>query len=293
MSAHDGNSVQLESDLLRTFLAVAAAGSVSGGATRLFRTQSAVSLQVQKLEETVGQRLFERHGRGVSMTAAGEQLLPVARRVVETLNQTVVAMRGVQSGGELRLGIPEEYGDTILPSILAAFTAQQPNARMFLRCGSSTDFPRMLAAGGLDLALHSPENVATSDVVVHREAAVWVGSDFHDVENRRPLPVALFDKTCWWRERCLDLLQKSGVEYQVVCSSESVAGVRAAIAAGVAVGVLPQSSLTGHLRLLPEAILPNLGETNLVLSRSLGAPAQLTDILAAIVAKTLRMISPS
>lgn len=135
------------------------------------------------------------------MTTAGEQLLPVARRVVETLDQTVVAMRGRQAEGEIRLGMPEEYGETILPQILAAFTEQQPNARMFLRCGSSTDFSRLLAAGELDLALHSPETVSTGDLVVHWEAAVWAGLEFHAVENRRPLPVALFDKACWWRKR--------------------------------------------------------------------------------------------
>src|SRR5579885_2950836 len=141
MSVDDRSIPQLDSDLLRTFLAVAKAGSVSGGAARLFRTQSAVSLQVQKLEETVGQRLFERHGRGVSITAAGDQLLPVARRVIETLDQALVAMRGADIAREIRLGVPEEYGDTILPSILAAFTEEQPNARIFLRCSSSTDFP--------------------------------------------------------------------------------------------------------------------------------------------------------
>lgn len=293
MSIGDKSIPQLDSDLLRTFLAVAKAGSVSGGATRLLRTQSAVSLQVQKLEETVGQRLFERHGRGVSMTAAGDQLLPVARRVIETLDQAVVAMRGARIDREIRLGVPEEYGDTILPSILAAFTEEQPNARIFLWCRSSTDFPRMLATGDLDLALHSPEHASTDDLVVRREAAMWAGSVFHDVENRRPLPVALFDKACWWRERCLNLLQRSGLDYQIVCSSESVAGVRAALAAGVAVGVLPQSSMTRHLRHLSDAILPDLGETSLVLSRSSGAPDRLTDILATIVAKALRSASPS
>lgn len=288
MSSDDITTPQLDSDLLRTFLVVAKAGSVSGGATRLLRTQSAVSLQVQKLEDTIGQRLFERHGRGVSLTPAGEKLLPVARQVVELLDQTAIAMRGMQVEGEIQLGIPEEYGDTFLPSILATFVEEQPNARLFLRCGSSTDFPSMLAAGDLDLALHSPEHVSTNDILVHREAAVWAGSSFHDVETRRPLPVALFDKRCWWRERCLDLLQKSGLDYQIVCTSESVAGVRAAIAAGIAVGVLPKSSLTNQLRPLQDMTLPHLGETSLVLTRSAGAPIRLTDALIAIISKTIR-----
>ena len=283
---------QLDSDLLRTFLAVASAGSVSSGAARLFRTQSAVSLQVQKLEETLEQQLFERHGRGVRITSAGERLLPFARDVVEMLDQAVVAVRGIEPAGEIRVGIPEEYGDTILPAILAGFTGQQPSARVFLRCGASTEFPRMLRAGELDLALHSPDRVSSSDVVVHQEAALWAGSRFHEVETRRPLPVALFDKTCWWRERCLDLLKRSGLDHRIVCTSESVAGVRAAIAAGVAVGVLPRNSMTELLRPLSDPILPHLGETSLALTRSPGAPARLTEIFTAIVVGAFRAATP-
>ncbi|UXN58225.1 LysR substrate-binding domain-containing protein [Phyllobacterium zundukense] len=290
MSLHD-ILPQLDSDLLRSFLAVAKAGSVSRGASRLLRTQSAVSLQVQKLEGIVGQQLFERHGRGVSLTARGEQLLPTARQVVETLDQAVIAMREAQTRGEIRLGIPEEYGDTLLPSILSGFSEVQPGARILLRCGSSVEFPAALAAGELDLALHTPENVMAQDVVVHREAAVWAGSAFHDVEKRRPLPVALFDKACWWRERCLNLLQKTGLNYEIICTSESVAGVRAAISAGIAVGVLPQCSLTDRLRRLSGAELPHLGETALVLSRSSGAVAKLADSLIAIITTTLRAAS--
>lgn len=293
MSRDDTLFPQLDSELLRSFLAVARARSVSGGAARLLRTQSAVSLQLQKLEEIVAQQLFDRHGRGVSLTARGEQLLPIARKVVETLDQAVIAMRGPDDKGEIRLGIPEEYSDTLLPSILSGFSQEQPGARILLRCGASVEFPAALAAGDLDIALHTPENVAADDIVVHREAAIWAGSAFHEIEHRRPLPVALFDRACWWRERCLDLLQKTGMGYEIVCTSESVAGVRAAISAGVAVGVLPQSALTDRVRRLSDATLPQLGETALVLTRSATAPTRLADSLSAIVSKTVRSLQPA
>lgn len=290
MSQTDTMLPQLDSDLLRSFLAVAKAGSVSGGASRLLRTQSAVSLQVLKLEEIVAQQLFDRHGRGVSLTARGEQLLPIARQVVETLDQAVIAMRGPDTKGEIRLGMPEEYSDTLLPAILSGFSQEQPGARILVRCGTSVEFPAVLAAGDLDIALHTPENVEAHDIVVHREAAIWAGSAFHEIEQRRPLPVVLFDRACWWRERCLDLLQKAGVNYEIVCTSESVAGVRAAISAGIAVGVLPQGALTDRVRRLPDATLPQLGETALVLTRSDTAPTRLADSLAAIVSKTVRSL---
>lgn len=285
MSSTDGKTTQLDSDLLRTFLAVAKAGSVSGGAAHLLRTQSAVSLQVQKLESAVGQRMFERHGRGVTMTAAGEQLLPVARHVVEMLDRAVADLRGAQVEDEIRFGIPEEYGDTVLPAILAAFTQDLPTGRIFVRCSSSVDFPDALVAGELDIALHSPPRVLKDDVVVHSERAVWTGSAFHDVETRRPLPVALFDKSCWWRERCLDLLRMSELEYQIVCTSQSISGVRAAIAAGIAIGALPQSTLTDQIRSIEDERLPQLGETHLVLTASSNASRRLADKMAVIVSK--------
>jgi len=291
MSRDDILLPQLESDLLRSFLAVAKAGSVSGGAARLLRTQSAVSLQVQKLEEIVAQQLFDRHGRGVSLTARGEQLLPIARQVVEVLDQAVIAMRAPNTKAEIRLGIPEEYSDTLLPAILADFS-RQPGARILLRCGSSMAFPSALAAGELDIALHAPENVAADDIVVHREAAIWAGSAFHEIEHRRPLPVALFDRACWWRERCLDLLQKADLDYEIVCTSESVAGIRAAISAGFAVGVLPQCAITNRVRRLPDATLPQLGETALVLTFSPAVPPRLADSLIAIVTKAVRALEP-
>jgi DNA-binding transcriptional LysR family regulator len=147
-----------------------------------------------------------------------------------------------------------------------------------------------LAEGELDLALHTPETVAMDDTVVHREAAVWAGSAFHEVETRRPLPVALFDRACWWRERCLDLLQEAGINYEIVCTSESVSGVRAAISAGIAVGVLPQSSLTDRVRRLSDTNLPFLGETPLVLSRSSGAQAELADSLVTIITKSVQAL---
>jgi DNA-binding transcriptional LysR family regulator len=288
MSQVDTLFPQLDSDLLRSFLVVAKAGSVSAGAARLLRTQSAVSLQVQKLEEIVGQQLFDRHGRGVSLTTRGEQLLPIARQVIETLDQAIIAMRGPDDKSEIRLGIPEEYSDTLLPSVLSGFSQEQPGARVLVRCGASVEFPAALAAGDLDIALHTPENVAADDIVVHREAAIWAGSAFHEIEHRRPLPVALFDRACWWRERCLDLLQRAGVSYKIICTSESVAGVRAAISAGIAVGVLPRGAFTDRVRRLSDVALPELGETALVLTRSAAAPTRLADSLVAIVSKTVR-----
>lgn len=290
MRKDDIFSPQFDSDLLRSFLAVAEARSVSGGAACLLRTQSAVSLQVQKLEQIAARQLFKRHGRGVSLTTYGEQLLPFARQVIETLDQALIAMRGPDEKSEIRFGMPEEYSDTLLPSILVGFTQEHPGVRIVIRCGPSVEFPHALAAGELDIALHAPEIISADDAVVRRESALWAGSAFHDAEDRRPLPVALFDRACWWRERCLLLLQTAGIDYEIVCTCESVAGVRAAISSGVAVGVLPHSAFTDRVRQLSNTGLPQLGETTLVLTRSLAAPVRLADSLSGMFLRAFRAL---
>ncbi|MEI5679533.1 MULTISPECIES: LysR substrate-binding domain-containing protein [unclassified Mesorhizobium] len=277
MSSDDSLFPKLESDLLRTFLVVAQEGNVSRASGKLFRTQSAISLQIQKLEDTVGHQLFERHGRGVALTAQGERLLPVARRVTSILDHAVMEMRGQQPSGEIRIGIPDEYGERVLASILASFSEAQPNAQVVVRCGSSTEFPDLVSRGQLDLALHSPQEVSPADIVIHREPAIWAASAFTEVSGRNPLPIALFDKACWWRVRCLELLEASGVNFQVVCTSESLAGVRSAIAAGTAIGVLPQISMTADLRVDGAGFLPSLGDSELVLSKGSSAARELVN----------------
>ena len=277
---------RLDSDLLRTFLAVARGGTVSRGADRLFRTQSAVSLQLQKLEDTVGQQLFRRHGRGVTLTTAGEKLLPTARRVVSSLDQAVLDMRSGHLEGEIRIGIPDEYGESVLASILAGFAAAHPDAQITVRCGSSVHISRMVAAGEIDIALHSTETTSPEDVVVHRKSAVWAGSVFHEMGDRSPLPVALFDKACWWRSRCLELLDKSRRELSKSpaqakawpeCVRRSYLAVRSECFWKFELQPAISRILSGN------PAVPRLGDSVLVLTKWDGAPKALAEAMTGAI----------
>ena len=112
---------KLDSELLRTFLAVAESGSFSKGAQRIFRSQSAVSLQIKQLEQVLGQAVFQRQARGVSLTPVGEQLCPTAEQVIGLLDETVGRLRSNPLQGSIRIGIPDEYGDSLLPGVIADF----------------------------------------------------------------------------------------------------------------------------------------------------------------------------
>ena len=243
---------RLDSDLLRTFLAVADAGTMTGGAARIFRSQSAASVQIKQLEALLGAPLFKRHGRGVVLSQTGEVLAPIARQVVQTLDATLAEITGGGLEGSLRIGIPDDHGRRALSKIIAAFTRDHPKVDLTVRCALSTGFPGALAAGELDLAVHEVETVGPDMELLGEEKMCWVASRSHDLLAHDPIPVALFDRACWWRDAALGALARSGRSHRIVYTSESVIGVTAAIEAGMAIGVLDRSALTANLTVLSE-----------------------------------------
>ena len=260
------NPEKLDSDLLRTFIAIAETGSFSSGAERIFRSQSAASLQIKRLEEILGQSVFERHARGITLTASGEKLRPVALRVVDMLDRTADEIRGDTLGGTIRIGLPDEYGETILADIIARFARQHPRVEINVRCGFSTSFAEAIDKKQLDLAVYAAEKTPAGSVLLKEEKIFWVGSNTHRIHELNPLPVALFDRQCWWRERALQVLEKSGKPYRVAYTSESVTGVLAAISAGIAVGLIGENSIgKDHMILKPADGLPEVQSSALVL----------------------------
>ena len=243
---------QLDSELLRTFLAVADAGSFTRGAERVSRTQSAVSLQIKRLEEQLGQPVFDRHPRGVALTPIGERLKDTATRVVALLDAALRELTAKRLAGLVRIGVPDEYGMTILPGTIARFAETHSDVEISVRCGFSANFPQAIDRGELDLAVHATETPRRDTQILAHERTFWMCSRQHAPYKRDPVPVALFDRTCWWRDRAIEALEAAGRRYHVAYTSESVAGVKAAIRSGAAIGVLAERSLDDGLRRLPD-----------------------------------------
>ena len=263
---------KLDSDLLRTFLAVADAGTVTGGAARIYRSQSAASVQIRQLEDLLGQPVFKRHGRGVVLSRAGEVLEPVARQVIQALDAAMAEITGEGLEGSLRIGIPDAHGKEALSKIIADFTRDHPKVDLMVHCALSTGFPSALIGGDLDLAVHEVEDVGPGMDLLRQEKMHWVASRAHSLLDRDPIPVALFDRACWWRDVALKALEASGRSHRIVYSSESVTGVTAAIEAGIAIGVLDQSALTPNMVVVSEAEgLAEMPASNLVLEFGKGA----------------------
>ncbi len=262
---------KLDSDLLRTFLAVIESGSFSRAAVRIYRSQSAVSLQVKQLENILGQAVFYRQARGVKLTPVGEKLRPSAEKVVGLLDETIGQLRANPLQGSIRIGIPDEYGNSILPGVIAQFARNHPRVELSVRCSFSADFPESLARDEIDIAVHAVESPGDNMMMLRAEKSYWVASKKHLIHEQDPVPVALFDRECWWRDRALEALKKSGKRHQIVFTSESVTGITAAIVAGVATGVVGENSLRDDFQILSiDDGFPAMSDSVLVLEHREG-----------------------
>jgi DNA-binding transcriptional LysR family regulator len=233
----------LESDLLRTFLAVAEAGSVSGGGKRINRSQSATSLQVQRLESIVGRPLFERHGRGMVLTVAGEQLRPIAERVTQSLDHVLADLRGTRLEGRLRIGLPDDQQQGAVTAIVGQFATRHPDVSLEVQSALGSGFAAAIGDGRLDMAVFEVPEPLSGDEVLRQRHLVWARSQNLAIGTDNALPIAVFDRDCWWRDAALSILDKGAIRYRIVFTSESTHGVRSAVEAGIAAGMLDADTL--------------------------------------------------
>ena len=281
----------LDTDTLRTFVAIAENGSFTRAAHQVFRTPSALSMQIKRLEETLGQSLFIREARRVSLTPEGEVLLGYGRRLLKLNEEAVGRFLAPSLEGSVRLGTPDDVGTRVLPQVLTRFARSHPAVQVNVNAGRSVDLLKRLDDGELDLALvtlgHSDLSAKRGEVV-HTEPLVWAGRDGGVAVQRSPLPLSLANHGCAWREMALGALDKAEISYRVAYNSEHCAGQEAAMLADLAVAPLPASLVQPPLRVLgPENGLPALGDYQIALVRRDGSgPA--AEALAEQVVQTFR-----
>ena len=270
------NSLQglplLDVEILRTFIAIAETGSFTRAAQQVFRTPSAVSMQIKRLEETLGRAMFVREPRQVHLTPEGETLLGYARQLLELNDEAVGQFLSPQVGGTVRLGAPSDMGTRFLPAVIAQFTRAYPAVQVNVRLGRSPDLVRRLDVGELDLALlvaQSGRVPAPGAEPIYSEPLVWVGREGGVAWNRTPLPLAVADRGCAWRRTAMEALNHAGLRYRIAYLSEHTEAHLAAIAADIAVAPLPRGLAQPPLRVIEheEGGLPALAEYSLFLKR--------------------------
>ncbi len=232
--------MRIRLDWLETFIAIAETGSLTRAGERVARSQSAVSLQLRQLEDMLAVRLFDRGTRHVVLTAAGERLLPAAYRTIGAAEAAVGSV-ALDEPRAVRVGVPEEYADSVIPDVLAGLARGTAGLAVEVQCAASGVLERRVTAGRLHLAFAMADEIEGRGEAVVTDRTVWLCAPGFD-SGRRPLPVALFDQACSWRHRAIEALDAAGIDYRVVFSSASVAGVRAGIRAGLAVGALGSST---------------------------------------------------
>ena len=269
----------VNSDLLRSFVTIAESGNLTVAAGRLNRTQSAISVQLRNLEADLGVTLFARTPKGMALTDEGERLLPRAKSILSALRDAS-ALFETPLTGRIRIGIPDDFDDTVLEGTLVEFSRRHPGVDVVATSGCTSGFSTAIRKGSLDIAVCSgPENDAGETLGV--ESTVWAAGRTARLAPNEPVPLAILDRSCWWRDLPVKALEEQQRDYAVAFKSASFGSLRAAIRAGFAVGVLPQSCVTESVRVLSKAegfpSLPNSRRSILIRP---GASQELTRAMA-------------
>lgn len=269
--AHMSATPLLESDVLRTFVAIAESGSFTRAAGQIYRSTSAVSMQIKRLEETLGRSLFIREARQVRLTPAGEILLGYARRLLKLNEEAVAQFLQPALQGRVRFGTPADVGTRILPGLLALFARSHPGVEVEVSVARGIDMIERIDAGELDLALITTGNLGQDDSrgePIHSEPLVWAGRSGGVAALRTPLPLALASPDCAWRRQALDALDRIGRGYRIAYSSEQSSGQEAAMIADLAIAPYPASLVRPPLQQLDGQYgLPQLGDYRINLLR--------------------------
>lgn len=271
----------LDIDQLKTFLAIVDSGSFTRAAGEVNKTQSAVSMQMKRLEESLGRPLFAKDGRGTRFTRDGERLIQYARRIAALSDEAVSAFIKPDITGTVRFGTPDDYAEVFLPEILARFSRTHPHVTIDVECANSEPLAMRTKRGEFDLSVVT---FCGPDIVgepVRQEDLVWVSSARHSPHLLEILPVAASHAGCSWRKLVTSTLEKAGRRYRVAYSSPNAATVIAAVMQGLAVGAMPSICVRPGMRVLTEQDgFPTLGTFEIGLIRKPGKSNPATEALA-------------
>ncbi|MDB5579152.1 MAG: LysR family transcriptional regulator [Bradyrhizobium sp.] len=262
------NEPNLDPDLLRAFVAVADQRSFTRAAVMLNRTQSAVSMQIKRLEDRLGAELFNRSKANVDLSAAGEGLLGYARRILALNEEAVGRLAERKVEGVVRLGVMDDYGTCVVPPLLASFLAGYPRIHVEMETGlTSFMLGRLGESYDLVIAMHP---AARGDgEFLRREQAVWATSASHPVERQDPLPMALYPQGCLFRKWAIDALDAARRPWRMAFVSHSLGAVEAVAAQGLAVTVVKAGTFPPKLRLLTDHEgMPQLPAADICLHRA-------------------------
>ena len=257
----------LPMDLLRAFVSVAQLNSFTKAGELLGRSQPAISLQIQRLEELADESLLARNGKNLELTEAGESLYDYANQIL-TLNDLAISQLTKSSiAGKIRLGIPSEFATVLLPKIVSRFAKAYPNVTLEVNCELSKHLLSKEGKASHDLILALEDNPSATDSdLVKTDELVWVASADHNAQKISTVPLIAAAEGCIYRHRAIHVLDRSQQPWQIVYTNPDLTGIQYAIQEGLGVTVLAKSTVPENLKILtPSARFPDLGKVGISL----------------------------
>lgn len=278
----------LEIPLLRTFVAVIDTGSITLAGRQVGRTQPAITNQMHRLEKAIGKPLFEADRRRLTLTPEGEMLLAYARKLLGLNDEIRDRFRAPSIAGHVRLGVPDLYAAYLLPVVLAGFARAYPEVEIEMRCSRSIHLYAALEREEIDIALTTRQPEFGSGLIVREEPLIWVAARDIPVETRPVLPLALLPAGSLYRQHALEALGQVDRSWTINAVSDSIAGLQAAVYAGLAVSIFPLCALTDQVRRLgKDEGLPDLPAMEIMLLRKPSAVSPAVDRLAEYIVTEL------
>lgn len=279
----------LAPDLLRTFVAAAQTCNFTHAAKKVNLTQSAVSMQIHRLESDFGKPLFTRVTRGVELTAHGERLLGYAHQLLRLHDETLAALTAPELNGVIRLGVPEELSYSCLPGILKSFSLNYPLISVDIFCDFSFRLRQMVDKGSLDLCLSNDETYSRTGRFLRNEPVVWIAPKDAAPEKASVVPLALFHEGCIYRKWAMEALTRHGKNFRIAYSSPGFSGILAAVRSGVAVAPVGASSIEKDFRVVHPPDLPDLPSVCITLYKKQTPADKAVSCLTRHIADTFNM----
>ncbi|MCX5572116.1 LysR substrate-binding domain-containing protein [Kaistia nematophila] len=256
----------LDMDVLRSFVLGIQLNSFAQAAQRIGRSQSAVSLQMRKLEQQANCEVFRKNGRGLQLTEVGETLFRYAQRILELNDEAISAVDRSDMSGRISIGMPPDFAETWLPGVLGRFARVHPNVLVEARVDRGATLLEDLGAGQIDLVLLWGDTQAEPNRPGRSLAEfpiVWVGPEGFDPDAADPLPLVMMGAPCMFRSAGMSALDAAGRPWRLAFTSTSLSGLWGAVTAGLGVTIRTPEGIPPHLKILRHPSLPDLGRTRL------------------------------
>jgi DNA-binding transcriptional LysR family regulator len=280
--------------LLRTFAAIVDEGSFTAAGKRVGRSQPAITHQLRRLEQTVNRKLIKVQRRRLTLTREGEMLLQYARTMLRLNDEVCAHFAAIDAETTVVLGTPDLYARYLLPDVLRSFARSYPKVEIELRCMRSVDLHAALERNEVDLALLTRLPEFTGGRFVRQEALSWVAAPGVYLETEKVLPLALLPVGSIARQLALQVLAEAKRSWRIASISDSIAGLQAAVFAGIAVSVLPECAIEPQMRLLaPTEGMPALPTVDLMIHHSVDGPSRVASELADHICQRLGGIGVS